>query len=210
MNILFFGDSNTWGYQGDNITCRMPFEKRFTGMIAHIFPEHRIIEEGLPGRTICMNDPLNDCRNGMKALPMILQTHEPVDLVIIMLGTNDTKIMFGHTAITIRMAMENMIQFIQCTDHWSVTGKQPQIMLVSPPSMGDIRLSSYYGMFDENSVAMISQISSQFKDLAKAYQCLFVDGSVVTAEQCSDHVHLTESEHAALGKLIADCIRKNI
>lgn len=97
MNILFYGDSNTWGFQGDQPQVRLAYEKRFTGIIANRFPQHHIIEEGLPGRTICINDPLDKGRNGMETLPMLLQTHEPLDLVVIMLGTNDTKIMFGHT-----------------------------------------------------------------------------------------------------------------
>ena len=64
---------------------------------------------------------------------MLLQTHEPLDLVVIMLGTNDTKIMFGHTPMTMRLAMERMIRLVQNTDAWSDTGVRPQILLVAPP-----------------------------------------------------------------------------
>lgn len=73
MNILFYGDSNTWGFQGDNPKVRLAYAKRF--------PQHYIIEEGLPGRTICFDDPLDSGRNGMETLPMLLQTHEPLDFV---------------------------------------------------------------------------------------------------------------------------------
>ena len=98
MNILFYGDSNTWGFQGDQPQVRLAYEKRFTGIIANRFPQHHIIEEGLPGRTICIDDPLDRGRNGMETLPMLLQTHEPLDLVVIMLGTNDTQ-MRGRTPV---------------------------------------------------------------------------------------------------------------
>ncbi len=68
MNILFYGDSNTWGFQGDNPKVRLAYDKRFTGILAKRFPQHHIIEEGLPGRTICIDDPLDRGRNGMETL----------------------------------------------------------------------------------------------------------------------------------------------
>ena len=206
MNILFYGDSNTWGFQGDNPKVRLAYDKRFTGILAKRFPQHRIIEEGLPGRTICFDDPLDSGRNGTETLPMLLQTHEPLDLVVIMLGTNDAKIMFGHTPVTIRLAMENMIQEVQNTDAWSYTGVCPQILLVASPRMGDIDRGTFYGVFDAHSAEMMPEVAKQFRELAEQYDCLFVDGSQVAAKGCRDFVHLTAAEHEQMAKLIGDAI----
>lgn len=208
MNILFYGDSNTWGFQGNQPQVRLAYEKRFTGIIAKRFPQHHIIEEGLPGRTICIDDPLDRGRNGMETLPMLLQTHEPLDLVVIMLGTNDTKIMFGHTPMTMRLAMERMIRLVQNTDAWSDTGVRPQILLVAPPRMGDVERGTFYGMFDAHSAEMIPEVSNQFRQLAQQYHCLFADGSQVAAQHCCDFIHLTAAEHAQLAQLIGDVIEQ--
>ncbi len=208
MNILFYGDSNTWGFQGDNPKVRLAYDKRFTGILAKRFPQHRIIEEGLPGRTICFDDPLDSGRNGTETLPMLLQTHEPLDLVVIMLGTNDTKIMFGHTPMTMRLAMERMIRLVQNIEAWSDTGIRPDILLVAPPRMGDIERGTFYGMFDAHSAEMIPEVAEQFRELAEQYACMFVDGSQVAAEGCRDFVHLTAEEHEQMAKLIGDAIEE--
>ena len=142
----------------------------------------------------------------METLPMLLQTHEPLDLVVIMLGTNDTKIMFGHTPMTMRLAMERMIRLVQNTDAWSDTGVRPQILLVAPPRMGDIEHGTFYGMFDAHSAEMIPEVSNQFRQLAEQYHCLFADGAQVAAQHCCDFVHLTAAEHAQLAQLIGDVI----
>ena len=89
-NVLFYGDSNTWGYQGDNPMHRLDADKRYTGVVAVQFPDVHFIEEGLCGRTICSTDPIDYGRNGMAMLPALLATHDPLDVIVIMLGTNAT------------------------------------------------------------------------------------------------------------------------
>ncbi len=68
-NVLFYGDSNTWGYQGDDPMHRLDADKRYTGVVAAQFPDVHFIEEGLCGRTICSTDPIDYSRNGMAMLP---------------------------------------------------------------------------------------------------------------------------------------------
>ena len=91
-NVLFYGDSNTWGYQGDDPMHRLDADKRYTGVVAAQFPDVHFIEEGLCGRTICSTDPIDYGRNGMAMLPALLATHDPLDVIVIMLGTNDSKV----------------------------------------------------------------------------------------------------------------------
>ena len=93
-NILCFGDSNTWGYSPLD-KSRHPIDRRWTGMLQQALgPEHRILEQGLNGRTTFKNEEGEDAkpmRSGSQALPMILESQRPLDLVIVMLGTNDVK-----------------------------------------------------------------------------------------------------------------------
>ena len=91
-NILAFGDSLTWGFIAGSFE-RHPFDVRWPNVLAAgLHGKARVIEEGHNGRTTVFDDPTTlDDRNGAKALPMLLSTHTPLDLVIIMLGTNDIK-----------------------------------------------------------------------------------------------------------------------
>ena len=195
-NVLFYGDSNTWGYQGDDPMHRLDADQRYTGVVAAQFPDVHFIEEGLCGRTMAM-------------LPALLATHDPLDVIVIMLGTNDSKAMYGHSPFTISDAMDRTIKLMQSPLLWSNTMQKPQILLVAPPKMGEnLAGSVYYGMFDESSAALIRALPARFRTLAEKYGCAFVDGSAVTAAKCSDQIHLTAEEHAVLGRLIADKLRE--
>ena len=159
-NVLFYGDSNTWGYQGDDPMHRLDADKRYTGVVAAQFPDVHFIEEGLCGRTICSTDPIDYGRNGMAMLPALLATHDPLDVIVIMLGTNDSKAMYGHSPFTISDAMDRTIKLMQSPLLWSNTMQKPQILLVAPPKMGEnLADSVYYGMFDESSAALIQGIT---------------------------------------------------
>ena len=147
-NVLFYGDSNTWGYQGDDPMHRLDADKRYTGVVAAQFPDVHFIEEGLCGRTMCSTDPIDYSRNGMAMLPALLATHDPLDVIVIMLGTNDSKAMYGHSPFTISDAMDRTIKLMQSPLLWSNTMQKPQILLVAPPKMGEnLADSVYYGMF---------------------------------------------------------------
>ena len=65
MNILCFGDSNTWGYKPDK-TGRFDEKTRWTGLLQQkLGPEYHIIEEGLCGRTTVFQDELRESRRGL-------------------------------------------------------------------------------------------------------------------------------------------------
>ena len=100
--ILCFGDSNTWGLI-PKTKQRYPWGVRWTSILdnelnRHFNNEYRVIEEGLCGRTTVFDDPLRDGRNSFKLLPTILESHNPVTDVIIMLGTNDCKTVYNASA----------------------------------------------------------------------------------------------------------------
>ena len=108
--ILCFGDSNTWGYDGESGE-RLPFKVRWTGRLQRAFERKdvRIIEEGLCGRTTVFEDPFRQGRRGTALLPTLLETHHPVDLVVLMLGTNDCKTIFGASAEVIGRGIQCLL-----------------------------------------------------------------------------------------------------
>ena len=97
--ILCFGDSNTWGYDGESRE-RLPWGVRWTSLLQEKLnkEEYRVIEEGLCGRTTVFEDPLRDGRKGTALLPTLLETHAQADVITLMLGTNDCKTVFGASA----------------------------------------------------------------------------------------------------------------
>ena len=112
--ILCFGDSNTWGYDGESGE-RLPFKVRWTGRLQKAYEgkDVRIIEEGLCGRTTVFEDPFRQGRRGTALLPTLLETHHPVDLVVLMLGTNDCKTIFGASAEVIGRGIQCLLDQIQ-------------------------------------------------------------------------------------------------
>ena len=116
--ILCYGDSNTYGLKSD-LVSRYPRNVRWTGILQEkLGSEYYVIEEGLGGRTTVWDDPVEDYKNGKKYLLPCLDSHKPLDLVIIMLGTNDLKSRFSVTPFDIGASMENLVK-IRCRSGFS-------------------------------------------------------------------------------------------
>ena len=109
MNILCFGDSNTYGYRPDG-SGRFDADTRWTDLLQKkLGTNDRIIEEGLCGRTTVFSDELREGRRGLDTIGILLESHAPVDLLILMLGTNDCKTRYNASAGTIAKGLEQVI-----------------------------------------------------------------------------------------------------
>ena len=93
-----------------------------------------MLEEGLGGRTTVFSDPLHEAMDGLSAAFPILMSHEPVDLLILMLGTNDTKERFAANAAAIAAGMERLIKKCKSVECWGTKG--PNILVICPPPLG--------------------------------------------------------------------------
>ena len=139
-HIVCFGDSNTHGYCADPADCadggnRFNEDERWTCLLQKALgDEYLVLEEGLSGRTTVFTDPLHESMAGVDVAYSTLMTHEPVDLVIIMLGTNDTKERFGANAPAIAVGMERLLLKCKSLDCWG--GKSPNLLVVCPPPLG--------------------------------------------------------------------------
>ena len=130
-NILCFGDSNTYGESPEG-GGRYPREIRWTGLLQKRLGDgFHIIEEGLNGRTSVWEDPVEGNKCGICQLPTVVESHTPLDLLIIMLGTNDLKRRFSATATDIALGVERLVKTAQQIPNY--TAQNPfQILLVSP------------------------------------------------------------------------------
>lgn len=132
MKILFYGDSNTWGYDAKDASRQ---KNRFTQLIKERFDEHEIIEEGLCGRTLCLDDPYDEDRNGAKMISMVLKTHAPIDVVFIMLGTNDAKRQFSTNSISLEKGIRTLLYKALNPEIYRDGSKVPQFFVACPPKM---------------------------------------------------------------------------
>ena len=199
--ILCYGDSNTYGYNAQT-GRRYPRGARFPGVLQNTLgPEYYVIEEGLGGRTTCLDDPLFEGRSGLAYLRPCLASHTPLALVIVMLGTNDVKERFHIDAFCIGLGMRRLIEAIQ--DPLAHNGEPvPHMLIVVPaPVLRPVDGKLCEG-FGEHSIAVSHALASTYRDVAGNYSCAFFDAASV-AEVDNDGVHLTARAHGALGRALA-------
>ena len=136
VKVLCYGDSNTWGYI-PGLEARYPVNLRWTGILQQMLGANFwIIEEGLNGRTTNIDDPDSPGKNGLAYLLPCLKTHNPIDIIILMLGTNDTKHKFKRSISDISEGMAALLDEIKQTA-WSSQWSMPQVLLLSPPRIDD-------------------------------------------------------------------------
>ncbi len=202
--ILCFGDSNTWGCT-PKTGRRLAAGKRWTGVLSlKLGSGFTVIEEGLNGRTTIFDDPDFPFRSGEDYLPPCLASHSPVDLVIIMLGTNDLKDKFNLSPKDIAAGMERLIDIIQ-NSAAGVCGASPEVLIICPPHTAqatdfDVFLHSYLNS---------TQLSAFYAPLAKKHKCFFLDASLFIRESdLPDGIHLSEAAHTSLGEKAAEMVMK--
>lgn len=203
--ILCFGDSNTYGYIPSGLG-RYEEEIRWTGRLQKkVASEAIVVEEGLCGRTTVFSDALRPGRRGSELLPILLESQAPLDLVIVMLGTNDCKMVYGASAAVIAKGMEQLIQQIQRNL------PQTQILVVSPIRLGDeVWKAEFDPEFNQASVAVSKALKAEYAKIAKKNGCLFLAASDYATPSVVDQEHLDETGHAALANAIYEAIRENL
>lgn len=198
--ILCYGDSNTWGYDPSTQT-RYARDVRWTGVLrGALTAEDEIIEEGLNGRTTVLDDPIEPWRNGLTYLYPCLLSHFPLDLVIIMLGTNDLKTRFNLPASDIA---EGVRRLVLCVRQAAVENNAPTppILLICPPPIA--KLSEWDEMFagaDQKS----RRLNAFYAAIAQETGCEFLDAGQHIKSSDIDGIHLEASEHRKLGQAVAE------
>ncbi|MCD7990438.1 MAG: SGNH/GDSL hydrolase family protein [Clostridia bacterium] len=205
INILCFGDSNTFGTNPKG--GRHSWNTRWPGRLQVLLgPEYYVIEEGMGGRTTVWDDPLEPGRCGIQALPMALQSHKPLDLVILFLGTNDCKAHFHASPRVITKGMENLCRTVQRFDYGEGY-KKPQILVISPIHIGKDMEHCPYASFDETAPGKSMALAPLYQELAKAEGCLFLDAASLAGPSSLDQLHMDAKNHGALAEGIAEAVK---
>ena len=206
-SILAFGDSLTWGFEAGTFK-RHPFEVRWPNVLAAgLGGKARVIEEGMNGRTTVFPDPVADAeRNGAVALPILLESHHPLDLVIIMLGTNDIKYANRCRAFDASMGMQRLVGLVKNHDY-NADYAVPQILLVSPPHLvktDDEWFNDLWGHAIEES----KLFAKHYKRVAEENECHFFDAASVAVADKTDGGHLDAANTRKIGEGLVPVVKK--
>ena len=205
--ILCYGDSNTYGYiaagngrrYGENI--RWP--QRLQKLLGDDFT---VIEEGLPGRTAAEAAADEPWKNGNSVLRAVLSTHRPLDMVIIMLGTNDLKTGFERSAeeitASVRLIAEDTLSFLEMKQNYT-----PQILLIAPSPLSQAVLRDPGWDFDAVSVAVSKQLASMYEKTASEMNLMFLDAGKYARPSDDDGIHLDPPSHKKLAEAVYETIR---
>ena len=207
-NVLCFGDSNTWGYSpqdGD----RHPPEIRWTGVLQKsLGANYRVIEEGLNGRTPFINEEGEDARplrSGSDVLQIILESHRPLDFVIIMLGTNDLKLEFDLSVEEIALGVKELCETIINSEY--LTDNVPQILLISPTHIGSTIMpeqEEFFSQAREKSYLF----SEHYEKVASDLGIHFLDAAKIVEPSEGEGVHWDADQHIKFGEKLKVVIEK--
>lgn len=207
--ILCYGDSNTWGWVPSSMgTKRYDINNRWPSVMQNILgEEYKIIEEGLGARTTMFDDPRPEfsLRNGAETLPIILDSHSPLSLVIIMLGTTDSKEMLNLSAQDITEGMRKLIKIVK--NHKNLDGCLSPKILIVVPAIVDEKAEFALKLFKGGALKTKSLIESYSK-LAEEESVYYLNPTNDVKVDEFEGVHIDNKNHKILGSLIAQKILK--
>lgn len=205
--ILCYGDSITWG-SAPATGERHPFEVRWPNVLQKALgPDVQVITDGLRGRTTGFDEHLAACdRNGVRILPTSLYTHAPLDLVILMLGSNDMKPAIAGTALAAMQGMRRLVEIVRLNATRDRTTEPPEVLIVAPPALCETANFEFAAMF-AGGIEHSKMLASLYSDLADAEGCGFFDAGSVAQTSPIDGVHLDEINTRAIGKGLEPIVR---
>ena len=167
--------------------------------------EFRVIEEGLCGRTTVFQDEFREGRRGVDAIGTIVETHNPIDVLIIMLGTNDCKSRYGASAGIIAKGLEQII--VKAREKSSQKFK---LLVISPIHLGKgVGDEAFDPEFDSDSERVSLNLAKEYKKVSEANDVVFLDASTYATPSSIDREHMDEAGHQALADGIFNILQKN-
>ncbi|QQO11056.1 SGNH/GDSL hydrolase family protein [Breznakiella homolactica] len=211
--ILCYGDSNTWGHD-PRTGGRYDHKTRWPMVLKQLLnqgapeddPAYWIVEEGLGGRTVSRDDPVEGGRNGLEQLLPILNSHRPIDMVVFMLGTNDLKPRFNPTAWDIARSAQRMAEIIR-DSRTGPGGESPKVLMICPPPTAR---SSALGHIFGDSNRLSAELSQWYGPMAGECGALFLDAGKIIVSSEADGIHLDPEDHRKLAAAVADLVSKNL
>jgi lysophospholipase L1-like esterase len=201
--VVCFGDSNTWGYV-PGTGERYPYSQRWTSVLQQeLGTSYLVIPEGLNGRTTVFEDPVSGDRNGLRHLYTVLASHKPIDLIVILLGTNDLKSRFSLHASEIAKAVGRLVSAARASD-CGPGGADPAILLCAParivysPAFAD-----EFGGAEDTS----AQLAEAYSQIARQQGVGFLDAGEYAESSPVDGIHWSADSHARFGRGAAEAVR---
>jgi lysophospholipase L1-like esterase len=205
--ILCYGDSNTWGMvpmTSLTSATRHAWMDRWPSVVQdRLGASVTVIAEGLNGRTTVFDDPIDGAhKNGRTYLLPCLESHAPLDLVIIMLGTNDLKTRFNLSPNDIAAGAGKLVQMVSA-DVRGQNSVAPPVLLLCPPRIGPLRLfADVFAGAPEKS----EQLDKHYRDVAEMLGCHYLNAAEHAAASETDGIHLDAGQQHALGIAVADYV----
>ena len=204
--ILCYGDSNTWG-NVPRSEERYPKNIRWPGALQDLLgSNYEVISEGLCGRTLVAEEPTKPHRTGITHLQAIVESADPVDTTIIMLGTNDVKTTYNLTPSEIAEHLSQTIEFIM-----NIKGlnKNPKILIICPPPViipktNDLDSRMIPGL------EAFKVLPNLYKEVAQKHGCGFINAGDHVSSSKMDGYHLDDDGHLKLAGVIGDWVKESV
>lgn len=215
-NILCYGDSNTWGNIAGSRNAELMLARRFdrnmrwTGVLQKLLGnDFYVIEGGLNGRNTSFDETrfIRPSRNGLATLPLILEMNYPLDLVIIMLGTNDFLIDYDSTPEQTTAAIKKMLHLVK-NSHFGHEFSAPQTLLIAPAPIHKIDSTDFNLFFNDSSIVKNQQLAAHYANLAAQEGITFLDAGKIVKISDNDGVHIEANSHSDLAVAITTEIKK--
>ena len=205
--LLCFGDSNTHGtppivdralYARFDAATRWPCVAQKA-----LGPDWALVEEGLPGRTAQFEDLMMGAHmDGRAGLKIALNSHGPIDVLTLMLGTNDVKTRFGATGEQVTAGIAGLLDYA-LGDEMQIRHGGFKVLLICPPpvrEVGPIRDEFWGGRAKSLSLPPL------YAALATARGAAFLDAGTVIEVSPEDGVHYDAAAHLTLGAAVARAV----
>ncbi len=201
IEILCYGDSNTWGYCGKD-GSRFGRDLRWTGRLAQsLGRQYHISEEGLNGRTSGFMDPIKPYTDGYSYLLPCLLSHSPFDYITVMLGTNDIKTRYQASAQAIADSVKKLIRLMQGT----VGNPDTKILLMAPVPVNAAIIAD--PEYDLGAVEKSQLLVSELQKAAAELSIDFFNVSDYVKALDEDGCHFTKEGHEQLAEALTEKIR---
>ncbi len=209
--ILCFGDSNTHGTRPMPTldgAGRFDHAARWPSVMGKALgPTYEVITEGHPGRTTVHDDPTTgEYRSGIRVLPALLESHKPLDLVILKLGTNDLKNCFHVSAADIAFFLDRLVRMIRASGA-GLNGAAPQVLVVAPPPI--LEAGCLAEMFAGGAVKSHG-LASAIQAMTTRANAGFFDAGRVIAVSPVDGIHYEAEAQVQLGLAMAAAVRNHL
>lgn len=208
--LLCYGDSNTWGYATEpRPDGRYGDSERWPCVLAaELGSDWQVIEEGLSGRTTVHQDPIEGrWLDGSSYLLPCLRTHAPLDIVVVLLGTNDLKARFSATPYDIAAGVGVLLDIIAK----SATGpgtRAPHVLVVCPPPiLPETLTATDWGCIFEGGIEKSRQLRPHYERMAREMGAAFLDAGEVITSSPADGIHLDPEMQVRLGKAVAKAVK---